>query len=208
MRYVESGSRSTAHHNQGSRLDIDPGSCRSLPFVFGRHPIAGVQDPAPTLPPSFRGEREFHRFPVSIEDYVERIVDDAPAGCVEAWNFIAAYEYSQRFRKRRAPIFVRHLFSIGAKPREVANVVAANRSSLEPSSSPEHRMLLVELDDLARELELRSIHIVPVQARHLVVLAVGIFVALLRSPEFIAAQQHWNTQRQEKRRDKISLLTD
>src|SRR6266481_8083337 len=109
MRYVESGSRSTAHHNQGSRLDIDPGSCGSLPFVFGRHSIAGVQDPVPTLSPSFRREREFHRFPVSIEDNVKRIIDDAPAGCVEAWNFVTAYEHAQRFRERDAPILVGHL---------------------------------------------------------------------------------------------------
>src|SRR5713101_5720026 len=129
MRYVESGSRSTAHHNQGSGLDIDPGSGGSLPFVFGRHSIAGIQDSAPTLSPSFRGERKFHRFPVSVEDYIERIILDAPSGCVEAWDFVTAYEHAQRFRERRAPILVGHLFSIGAKPCEIANVVATNGSS-------------------------------------------------------------------------------
>src|ERR1700682_1814115 len=208
MRYVDSGSRSTAHHNQGSGLDFDPGSGGSLPFVFGRHSIAGVQDSVPTLSPSVRGERKFHRFPVSIEDHIEGVILDAPPGCVEAGNFVTADEHAQRFRKRCAPILVGHLFSIGAKPCEVAHVVAANRSSLKPSSHPEYRMLLVELDDLAGELELLGVYIVPVQPRNLIVLAIGIVVASLRSPEFIAAKEHRNTQREEKRRDKIALLTD
>src|SRR6266481_4172207 len=156
MRYVESGSRSTAHHNQGSRLDIDPGSGGSLPFVFGRQSIARIEDSAPTLSPSFGGQRELHRLPVSIEDYIERIIADAPAGCVEAWNFVTAYEHAQRFRERDSPVLVGHLFSVGAKPRQIANVVAANRSSLKPSSPPEYWMLFVELADLVGELELRS----------------------------------------------------
>src|SRR6266566_5118127 len=186
MRYVDSGSRSTAHHNQRSRLDIDPGSGGSLPFVFGRHSIAGVQDSAPRLPPSIRRERKFHRLPVSIEDYIEGIILNAPSGCVEAGNFVAAYKHAQRFRERYTPILVGHLLSVGAKPREVAHVVAANRSSLKPSSPPEYRMLLVELDDFARELKLRRIYILPVQPRNFIVLAIGIVVALLRAPEFIA----------------------
>src|SRR6266850_1708275 len=208
MRYVESGSRCTAHHNQRSRLDIDPGSGGSLPFVFGRPSITGVQNSAPTLSPSFRGERKLHRLPMSIEDYIEGVIEDAPSGCVEAWNFVTAYEHAQRLRERYAPVLVGHLFSIGAEPREIANIIAANRSSLKPSSPPEQWVLLVELDDLAGEFELLGIYIVPVQPRNLIVLAIGVVVAPLRPPEFVATEKHWDAQRQEKRRDKIALLTD
>ncbi len=144
---------------------------------------------------------------MSVEDQVEGLIEDAAAGGVNPGDFVAVQEHAQRFRETCAPILVGHLLSVGTKPRQIVYVAAANRFSLEPFAPEKYRMLLSELDDLASELELLAIYRVPIQPRNLIVLAVRVVVALLGPAEFVAGEQHRDTQRQEERRDEITLLT-
>src|ERR1700685_2132692 len=208
MREVDSGSCNTAHHNQRWRLDIELGSGGSLPDVLGRRrPIAGVEYTAPTLSPDFSWQHKVHRFPMSIKDQIEGLIEDATAGRVNPGDFVAVEEHAQRFRETGAPVLVGHLFSIGTKPRQIVNVAAANRFSLEPFAPEKYRVLLAELDDLLGEIQLLEIHIFPIHPRNLVVVAVRVVIAPLGATEFVAGEQHRDAQRQEQRRDEIALLT-
>ena len=68
------------------------------------------------------------------------------------------------------------------------------------------RVVLPQGNDPPREGEQLLVGVVPVEPRHLVVLAVGVVVAALRAAELVAGEQHRHALREEQRREQVSLL--
>jgi hypothetical protein len=103
------------------------------------------------------------------------------------------------------PVVVGHLLAVGPQPGEILD--AADAASLEPAPAPEHRVLTPEGDDALTPLREVGVDVVPAEPRDLVVLAIGVVVAALRSAELVAAEEHGDALRQQQRRDEVAPLS-
>src|SRR4030095_16715626 len=125
-------------------------------------------------------QREIERLVMRIEQEQERGVAHAFAILIELVQLVSLEKDHQRLDVTLLPVLLRHRFAVGAQPRDVADAFAAKRSSFEPPTSAESRMLIAQTDNAPRELEQTVVCCLPVEPRNLVVLAVRVVVALLR----------------------------
>src|SRR5690348_13687575 len=95
------------------------------------------------------------------------------------------------------PVLVGHHLSARLEPANIHG--ATNRTPLEPATPPKNWMLAPQPDQPARHLQQLRVDVVPVDPRQLVVLAVSIVVAFLRSAELVTHEKHRHALREEKR---------
>src|SRR5512139_466159 len=107
---------------------------------------------------------------------------------------------------RVLPVLVHHLLAIGPEPRDVGHAGAAQGPSLEPSAPPECGVSGLQRDQPPRVLEEVAIDVLPVEPGNLVVLAIGVVVALLRTSELVATEQHGNALREKEGGEDVALL--
>src|SRR6185312_171424 len=114
----------------------------------------------------------------------------------------------QRPCARVVPVLFSHLFAVGPEPGDVGHALAANRPAVEITPAPKNRVLLAKAEDPPRPRQQVTLHRpdVPMQPRDLVVLAVGVVIAFLGPPEFVAVQQHRHALRHHEGEQEVALL--
>src|SRR3546814_9426797 len=94
--------------------------------------------------------------------------------------------------------------------RDVLDAVAGHRVAMPVSWIPERRVKPSESDEPTREIQELLVIVrdqLPVYPTDLVVLAVGVVVAVLTAPEFVAGQQKWRAVCEDERCQHVPFLT-
>src|SRR5580765_6531063 len=97
------------------------------------------------LPPHttlVRWQRERPWLVVGIEQHEECLVQEWLPLRVFFLNGMAVQPYAKAADIPFAPIFIRHLFSIGAQPGDILDFRATDTAALKESAAAEHWMLL------------------------------------------------------------------
>src|SRR6185503_14407059 len=100
---------------------------------------------------------------------------------------VAGEAEAETAREAVRPLLVGHLLPVGAEPGEVLDLRALDAAALEEAPPVEDGMGQAEANQPSRELELRLGRTGqrPVDPGQVVVLAVGVVVALLGSPDLV-----------------------
>src|SRR5947209_3528547 len=106
------------------------------------------------------------------------------------------------------PLFVCHFSAVRAEPNNVLNLRAFYFSTLEEFAPPEHRVLLVQRDQPPNKAEGFTIPVLrgPIEPTYFIVLAIGIVVSPLSTPDLITCEQHGNALRKQDRCHEVPLL--
>src|SRR6266566_5591732 len=106
------------------------------------------------------------------------------------------------------PLFIRHFSTIRAEPNDILNLRSFYFSALEEFATPEHRVLLVQRDQLPNESERITVHALrsPIDPADFVVLAIGIVVPALSTPDLVSCEQHGDALRKQDCCHEVPLL--
>ena len=85
-------------------------------------------------------------------------------------------------------------------PPDDIRLVIAHGLAGEPVSSPQLRITTAQVYQPGDEIDQLGIRITPVKPGQRIVLAIGVVVATLRAPEFVAPLQHRHTLGDQQRR--------
>ena len=106
------------------------------------------------------------------------------------------------------PLFVRHFSAVRAMPNDIFDFRAFDLSPLEEFASPEHRVLLVQRNQLPNEAQRVEVQVFrsPIDPADFVVLAIGIVVPALSVPDLISCEQHGDALRKQDCCHEVPLL--
>jgi len=128
------------------------------------------------------------RLGVSVEEKAERIVHLVDARAADTGRDGAVEDEGDRPRLGR-PVVRLHGAAFGVIPVRGWAVAQPAAAIVQPAHPSQHRMGLAERDEPGDEREQRAVGRLPVDPGDLVVLAVGVVVAALRAPEFVAVYE-------------------
>ena len=90
---------------------------------------------------------------MGVEQHVKAVVDDPFAAGIRTIDAFSIEKNSERFGEALAPLFFRHLQSVGGEPADVRDFCAVNGTALEPLAPAKHGVLLAQLNKPAHEFE-------------------------------------------------------
>ena len=140
-----------------------------------------------------------------VEEQVKALIADAAAFAVWIINPVAVQKHAERFGRAVQPVLRPHFPAMRDEPGNVVRA-AVNRQPAKPIFAPENRVRPAQADQHLRELEQRGVRRAPIEPRNVVVLTIGVIVAALRPPPFIAREQHRHALREQQRHEEIFLL--
>ena len=166
----------------------------------------GVDEPEPGASPRDTRQGEQHDVVVRIDDEQHRRV---AAALADARSLCSPVEHDAKaFRLPVAPLLRPHDKSLRIEPGRVADAEFFVPFAGEESGTPQHGVTLSQLGQALHELDQLGAVLVPipVDPADLVVLAVGVVVAALRSPELVAGGEHRRALREQQRCEEVLLL--
>jgi hypothetical protein len=156
--------------------------------VLAPEPLSRVYKSIPSLPGFERRQQEPNALMMRVEDQEKCISNDRFTKVVHFAECSSHEEDAEAANGRPVPGAVVHLLSARPKPHNVSDGFAADIAPLEKAAPGEDRLLSPEADhvrDKFQKIRFGGIQ-APVEPGDLVVLAIGVVIAALRSAEFIA----------------------
>ncbi len=167
--------------------------------------VGGVEVDRPAPAPLRAGNLPLDRLIGGVEDHEKAVVDDAFTIGVGRRNRLAVQKDCDRTGESGVPVVVGHLLAVGPQPCQILD--PADRTSLEPATAPEHRMVASECHHPTAPLGEVGVDVLPVEPGDLVVLAVGVVVAALGAAELVAAEQHRHALGEQQGGHQVAALT-
>src|SRR5581483_6343194 len=151
-------------------------------------------------------ERERDRLEIGVEEEQERTVDDLLPVCRAGGDLRSVQEHAERPAGLLLPVALRHPPAVGPEPPYVGEPGAAQLGPRQERLPAKNRVLASEVDHAPDEAEQVALGALPVEPGELVVLAPRVVVAVLRSPDLVAAEKHRHALREQERREEVALL--
>src|SRR6266542_931320 len=153
-------------------------------------------------------ENEWDRLKMRINQQHECVVTDWFTFKTNDIDRIATQQHSNTANKRRRPFFLAHLGAAGIKPHHISNLRSAYPATAEKFWAAKYRVRLAKPNQPSRELQKLVLLFVacPIEPADLVVLAISIVIALLRSSPLVSAGKHRHASGKKKRRQKVPAL--
>src|SRR5215475_10269850 len=122
---------------------------------------------------------------------------------------VATRELPNTSNEERRPFFVAHFAAAGIEPHHVANLRSADTPTLKEFRSAKDGMRIAKSNELAGELKKLILLFIlrPVEPTDLVVLAISVVIAVLRSSPLVSASEHWHALRKKECGQKIPALS-
>ena len=145
---------------------------------------------------------------IGVEQQKDVIVTQRLPTRIRFAEGIASQQHAETSCKVLVPFDDGHLSAGRREPCDVFPRCALRRASLQESTTPEHRVQTSKRQQSTRERQhlLAFVIQMPIDPAQLVVLAIGVVVAVLRAPHFIAGREHRHALRKQERRQQIAFL--